>query len=67
MGPGLQILPSIQGSQADPVREKMNLWKDATNSDFSPPPRLPAKEARQLLTWFSYRTTYNCEHQETPL
>lgn len=51
MGPGLQILPSSQGSQADPVREKMASWKDTTNNDLSPHPVSPQKKARQLPTW----------------
>lgn len=38
VGPDLQILPSSQGSQADPEKEKINSWKGTTNSS---PPHLP--------------------------
>lgn len=46
MGPGLQILPSSQGSQADPAEEKMVSWKDTTSNDLSPPACLPTKESK---------------------
>lgn len=40
--PGLRILLSSQGSQADPAREKMALLKDITNMISKGPPTLAA-------------------------
>lgn len=64
VGPGLQILPSSQGSQAAPVREKMATWKDTTNSDLKGLSRIPHQRSK---TTFNLVLSQNYLQQHTQI